>query len=154
MTVREQAEYHRLLLAMRLERREDVIDWADQLLLRVAVPAGVIDVSLAVHSTDHELDALLKAVPGEGDIVGAAHAALARLKPRLRDMRLEEAVSSLVAYGHAAMLPDEEHREATLFGWLYEDLRAGYCGSDDELWQRIGQFVARHASEDGGCTVR
>ena len=33
MTLREQAEYHRVLLAMGLVRREDVIAWADRVVL-------------------------------------------------------------------------------------------------------------------------
>jgi hypothetical protein len=147
MTIHEQAEYHRLLLVMGIIRREHVIAWADQLLLQSAVPVEVIDISLAVHAKEYELDALLKKVPGEGDLALAAHAALGRLKVLLHDLPLADAVKKIVEYGSTAKVPEEEHQAAILFRDLYDDMLAGYSGSETELWQMLGDFVNRHAHD-------
>ena len=145
MTIREQAEYHRLLLAMGIIRREDVIAWADQLLLQSAVPVQVIDVSLAVHAKEYELDALLAKVPGEGDLAHAAHAALGRLKVLLHDLPLGDAVKKIVEYGNTARISEQEHIDVTNFRVIYQDMLAGHCGSEEELWQMLRDFVNRHA---------
>jgi hypothetical protein len=150
MTIREQAEYHRILLAMGVERREDIIQWADQLLLHGTVPVEVIDVSLAANAKDHEVDSLLKAVPGDGDLSRAAHAALARFRVVLHDLALKEAVVKVVAYGNTASVPEHERYDATLFDILYEEMLAGHCGSEEELWQMLDDFAKSPCGGGGG----
>jgi len=147
MTIREEAEYHRLLLAMGINRPEDVIAWADQLLLLKSVPIEVINVSLAAQAKDYELDTLLTKVGGEGDLALAAHAALGRLEPLLHDLPLADAVNKLVAYGSTARVPQTEHEAAALLRDLYEDMLDGHCGSEQELWQTIRDFINRHAQD-------
>ena len=147
MTIREEAEYHRLLLAMGINRPEDVIAWADQLLLLKPVPVEVINVSLAAQAKDYELDTLLTKVGGEGDLALAAHAALARLKLLLHHLPLDDAVKKLVTYGSTARVPQTEHQAATLLRVIYEDMLAGNCGSEQELWQMIRDFINRHAQD-------
>ena len=149
MTVREQAEYYRVLLAMGLVRREDVIAWADRVVLESAGPPEVIDVSLATHKPDHEVDALLQAVRGAGDLAAAAHAALHRLKPTLRDRPLKDAVKVVVAYGRAARVSDGEYFDAVLFEVLYDEMTEGYCGTEAEVWDALKAFVERYTAPYG-----
>jgi hypothetical protein len=147
MTTREQAEYHRLLLAMRLISREEVIAWADDLILRGTVPIEVIEVSIAIHARDDELDAVLRAVRGDGDLTVAAHAALSRLKPVLDGLPLGDAIDKVVRYGSSARIPELEQRDATIFDVLYEEMVAGYCGSEPDLRRMLRDFLDRHAAE-------
>jgi hypothetical protein len=151
MTIREQAEYHRLLLAMGLAPREEVINWADQLILRGAVPVEVIDVSLAVDKKPDQLDALLAAVPGEGNLERAAYAVLSRFKRALRGLSLRDAVKKIVRYGDAAAVPEQQRQDARLFDVLYEHAVVGYGGSEAETRQRLEDFVNRYAMEPAGA---
>src|SRR4051812_33538446 len=100
MTIREQAEYHRLLLAMAIIRREDVIAWADQLIMQSAVPVEVINISLATQAKNYELDALLGKIPGDGDLALAAHTALGRLKLLLHELPLADAIKRIISFGN------------------------------------------------------
>ena len=147
MTIREQAEYHRLLLAMGLVRGEDVIAWADGLILRGDAPVEVIDVSLAMNASNHDLDGVLRAVRGDGDLTAAAHAALSRLRPRLPELLLKDAVEKVVRYGSTACVPELEHHDAMLFDVLYEEMVEGYCGSEADLRRMLQDCVNRHAAE-------
>jgi hypothetical protein len=147
MTIREQAEYHRLLLAMGIHRREDVIAWADQLITQGGAPIQVINLSLAAQAKDYELDSLLAIIPGDGDLALAAHAALRRFKMLLPDLSLEDAVKQLVTYGNTARVPESEHHVATFFRVRYDHIGVGHAESENELWELIGVFLCRHAEE-------
>ena len=150
MTIREEAEYYRLLLAMRIIRRDDVIAWADQLLMQTAVPVPVLDVSLATKAKDYELDALLGKVPGDGDLALAAHAALCQFKLLLHELPLDDAIKRIISYGNTASIPEKEHLDACLFRDLYDGMLEGYSGSEEELWQRLHDFVNQHAQQPAG----
>jgi hypothetical protein len=66
-------------------------------------------------------------------------------------MPLDDAIKRIISYGNTASVPEKEHLAALLFRDLYDGMLAGdldgYCGSEDELWQMLHDFVNQHAQE-------
>src|SRR5687768_5616643 len=131
-TLREDAEFHRLALAIGLIGVDMVVAWADQVIaLSPEPPIQLIDVSLAGSRYPDEVIALLGLIPGEGDLEVAAHRVLGLFLQRFRsgDMALRTAVDMLEAYQRWAVIPDQERFEAVHFWFDLPLIQQGYYGT-------------------------
>jgi hypothetical protein len=149
-TLREQAEFYRLALAMGLMSQRYVNAWADNIIGACdEPPIEVIDVALAASRPTHEVMSRLAEVPGEADLAAAAHRALGLLRQRLvRDeLSLEGAVQTLAAYHCWAHVPEGESLEAGNFQELLYLAREGLYGTFQSVREELLRFLTEH--QDG-----
>src|SRR3954451_14503858 len=100
-TLKEEAEFHRIALAMALMDIDAVVAWADRTIDRLPEPPiQVIDVSLAGSRLATEVVDLLSLVSGPGDTRKVAHQVLGLFLQRFAAAGLvwEAAVGMLWAY--------------------------------------------------------
>jgi hypothetical protein len=150
-TLRGQAEFLRLALAMGLIGQQDVVAWADTTIGALdEPPVEIIDVALAGNAPVHQVMSRLAEVPGQADLAASAHRALALLRQRvLRDeVSLEDAVRALAAYHCWARVPEQESLQAGNFEeWLYLAQQGKY-GTLESVREELLLFLAEH--QDGG----
>jgi hypothetical protein len=149
-TLREQAEFLRLALAMGLISQHDVIAWADNMIGACEeAPIEIINVSPAANRPVHEVMSRLADVPGEADLAAVAHRTLALLRQRLvRDeVSLKGAVRALAAYRCWAWVPEAERLNAGYFEGLLDVAREGQYGSLQTVREELLRFLTEHQDE-------
>ncbi len=149
-SLREQAEYLRLALAMTLVDEEAAIEWADRTILASDnPPVEVIDLSMAGDQPPDELMRLLASVPGQGNLAAVAHQVLGLLHGRLEvgDVTLEQATDMLWAYHDWAAVSEEEIDAAGNFSDYLYMAQMGAYGTLDSVREEILDFLARHMSQ-------
>jgi hypothetical protein len=147
-TLREEAEFHRLALAMALTDVDTVVAWADQTIAALPEPPiQVIDVSLAGGRPADEVVDLLALIPGKGDLTGVAHRMLGLFHERMRagEIELELAVDMLWAYHNWAQIPENERLQAGNFHDALFCAQHGYYGTLESVRQEILEFACEHA---------
>jgi hypothetical protein len=148
-SLRVQAEYLRLALAMSLLEKDAAVSWADRTILGSKdPPIEVIEVSLATNKPSDEMMDLLAVVPGEGDLTAAAHQVLALLRKRLAvgEVTLEAAVVMLEVYSQLAIVPEEELLRAANFGEYLYLAQERYSGSREGVGNEVLNFLAQQTS--------
>jgi hypothetical protein len=147
-TLREEAEFHRLTLAMALTDVNAVVAWADQTIAALPEPPiQVIDVALAGSRPADELVDLLAVVPGRGNLTAVAHQVLGLLLRRFRNGEFSEelAVDMLWAYHNWADIPEQERLQAGNFADALCCAQQGYYGTLDSVREEILEFLGTHA---------
>jgi hypothetical protein len=148
--LREEAETLRLGLAMSLVSPEEVIAWADRVVVEMAEPPiEIIDVAAATRQPPDELARLLKRVPGPADLTTGAHRVLGILRARaaVGGLALGAVTNMLWVYSAEAVIPEVERLAASNFDYEYECL--AYYGTPEGLGEEIGRFLAMNAAEPG-----
>jgi hypothetical protein len=143
-SLKEQAEYQRLALAMKLVSIEDVVAWADSILASLREPPiEIINVSLAGNRYADEVVDLLAQVQGLGDIEAAAHQVLAILGSKVQDgqITLESAVDRLLTYSNVAAVSEHEQMKASNFQGLLYCVQHDYCGTMEDIRDEIVGFA-------------
>ena len=110
-SLREDAEYLRVALAMGLIDNGLAIAWADRMVMELEKPPlELIDVSSATKQPRDELMRLLAKVPGAGDLSRVAREALWLLRERFEagEIPLETAVEMIAAFATFAESPSTE----------------------------------------------
>ncbi len=145
-TLREEAEFLALALAMGLVEKAEVIAWADGHIVDMDVPPiEIIDVSLAGGMQPKEVVPLLKRVRGTGDLTAVAHQVLGLLRRRLLcgAVTPPQADAALSAYLSVAEVPSVE--------WLAILDRHNYVAEPGDTWTDVSpnggtaDFLDRHA---------
>lgn len=148
-SLREEAEYFRLALAMALLDKDAAVVWADRTIMALDdPPIEVIEVSLAGNKLPFEMMSLLASVPGPGDLTAVAHQVLGLLRERLEagDATLEAAVDMLWGYHNWAAVSEDERRRACKFSADLFGAQEGFWGTLDNLREEVMAFLVRHAS--------
>jgi hypothetical protein len=148
-TLREEAEYLRLALAMGLLDKDAAVAWADRTILALDnPPIEVIEVSMAGNQPPDEMMKLLAAIPGEGDLTAAAHRVLKLLRDQLEagKISLEEAADRLWTYHVCASVPEDERLQAGNFSDCWFCAQQGYWGSPDSVREDVMSFLAQQTS--------
>jgi hypothetical protein len=145
-TLREEAEYYRIALAMGLIDAEMVVAWADRTIAALPEPPiQVVDVALSGGRREFEIMDLLKLVPGGGDLTAVAHQVLALFGQRFRsgEFELEAAVEKLSAYAAWATISEDEQVRASNFDdFLYGVKHGQYC-TVESLRREIIDFACK-----------
>lgn len=145
-SLREEAEYLRLALAMALLDNDAAVAWADRTIMALDnPPIEIIEVSLAGNKPNDEMMRLLAAVPGQGDLTAVAHQVLGLLHKRLEvgDVSLEAAVEMLWAYHDWAAVSEDERLQAGNFSEYLFGAQEGYWGTLDSVREEIMGFLVR-----------
>jgi hypothetical protein len=148
-TLREEAEFQRLALAMALTNVDAVVAWADRTIVALPEPPiQVIDVALAGSLPADQVVELLSAVPGGGDLTTVAHQVLRLFLQRFQtgDIALELAVEMLWAYHNWAHISEPERQEAANFDDALFLARQGHYGTLETVRQDILDFSRAHAA--------
>jgi hypothetical protein len=147
-TLKEEAEFHRIALAMALMDIDAVVAWADRTIeLLPEPPIQVIDVSLAGSRAAAEVVDLLSVVSGPGDTRKVAHQVLGLFLQRFAagELALEAAVGMLWAYHNWADIAEDERLQAANFYDALNCAQRGYYGTLDAVRQEIMDFARAHA---------
>lgn len=147
--LREEAETLRLGLLMGLVEPEEVVAWADRVIIELAAPPiEVIDIAMASRQPADEVARLLARVPGPADFTAAAHRALGILQERFLagNLPLEVVADMLYVYSTAAKIPEAERQMAAIF--IDEYYLSSYYGTIEfsGLRNEIGRFLAEHTA--------
>lgn len=148
--MREEAEYLRLALMMELVTVDDVVSWADrQIEVQGEATPPLIDLSLAGSAPADEVAILLEAIPGNGDLIAAAHRALRQFSERFRSgaISLDKTAVFLWAYSQCSSAPDDERARAANFCDAIPLTQRGIGGTPESARAEIESFLA--AAEAG-----
>ncbi|MBX7247299.1 MAG: hypothetical protein K1X53_17525 [Candidatus Sumerlaeaceae bacterium] len=150
LTLKEEAEYQRLALAMGLTDIDSVVAWADQKIVSLPEPPiQVIDVSLTGSRPAHAVMELLAQFPGNGDLTTVAHQVLALFRQRFLkgDVPVALAVDQLSAYSNRATIPRGEWAEVCDFRLYFFEIQEGIYGTLDHLKEHIMTFANKYAGK-------
>jgi hypothetical protein len=149
-SLKEEAEYLRLTLAMGLTTPDEVVGWADgQIAALDEPPIQVVDVSLAGSQPAFEIMCLLSAVPGGADLTRAAHRALGLFRCRFRagGISLEQAAEMLWAYSIWASVSEDEQLRASNFRYVVNCLHLGHLRTPESVLKEVEEFLTLYLGE-------
>ncbi len=154
-TLREEAEFFRLTIAMGLLGPSDAVAWADRTIMALDMPPiELINVSLAGNKSPIEMMDLLASIPGPADLTASAHRALRLLRDRL-DARLltsAAAAKTLDGYRSWAFVSEHELRHADSVWYLLQDVQGGFYGTMESVGEELIDFLNRTLSgESAEC---
>jgi hypothetical protein len=151
-TLKEEAEFQGLALAMAMTDIPAVIAWADRIIGKLPEPPiQVIDVSLAGNQPANEVMRVLSLVPGPGDLRRTAHQILGLFLERFLSDKftLQAAVDALWAYSNWADIDEDERLAAGNFIDELNCAQLGHYGTSETVRVRVIEFARARATEPG-----
>lgn len=143
-SLREEAEYFRLGLILKLLDNDAIVDWADRTISKSDdPPIEIIEIALAGKMPLEEMTSLLKSVPGQGDLSVGAHQTLRLLRDQLGagTITLESAVNTLWAYHQCAFVEEAEKSQAVSFSNLLYMAQEGEGGTLESVQEEVLSFL-------------
>lgn len=154
-SLKEQAEYLRLSLALSHSTIDDVVAWADGVILasEVAIPE-IVAIALAVNHPADEMMKLLDIIPGTVNPEIVAHRVLVKLFERFdtSNMDLFGFLRQLCHYFKAAHVSEDEK---LMYWWVDDELDLYHQGifSMEDLLKHIEDIRECYDFSNSECCV-